>query len=555
MQTNTIRIVAAVVDTSHLTLYKESGEIITIPQGDTRVRKIIDIATPLLLQQGYADVDIAVADNAYLEFETQTNGVVKLFRIAKDKLASLFTLGIASEVDTNVPVEAVSLGSIPSIPTAVSATQAAVEEIMQHAVSVASPDFHEGGVSKQGNVVEEGGHTLGRHKDAPATETIIAVVDGKVIPGMEKIKSQFTRAAKLGSTTGIENFLKRVSSVIDQRKHSVDDLLKFLERGDLPIADDGSILIYKVLAKSKNSEGKFVDIHTKKVEQWVGAFVCMDIVLVDHNRSTECSYGLHVARRGYVSNFSGDVCVLAKLAPEDVIAVPLYDSNKMRVCGYHIIAELTSEQYSLLKQNRAITEIESGKSLLAKAMAGDHIHRTHEVRITEHAGGGVVVTQISPMATPEAKKEKGVLAPVEALENPAAEELDTPVNPNDVVKTVEQLSRKEIAAKLYAEGKVAELKAYKKSAKVSWDKLGVPDPDIKPPVVKKTEPVSKVAELTEATHGEGSYKDRIHKLLAIGLTSIGVAQAIRDLKKKSKKSWDVLGVTVEQAEQIITLAQ
>lgn len=553
MQTNIIRIVAAVVDTSHLTLYKESGEIITIPQGDTRVRKIIDIATPLLLQQGYADVDISVADNAYLEFETQTNGLVKLFRIAKDKLVSLIALGIASKVDTTAPVEAVSLGSIPSAPTAVSATQAAVEEIMQHAVSVASPDFHEGDVSKQGNVVEEEGHTLGRHEDAPATETIIAVVDGKVIPGMEKIKSQFTRAAKLGSTTGIENFLKRVSSVIDQRKHSVDDLLKFLERGDLPIADDGSILIYKVLANK--SEGKFVDCHTRKVEQWVGAFVCMDISLVDHNRSTECSNGLHVARRGYVRNFSGDVCVLAKLAPEDVIAVPLYDSNKMRVCGYHIIAELSSEQYSMLKMNRPITEIESGKALLAKAMAGDHIHRTHEVRITKQAGEGVVVTQISPMATTEAKKEKVVLAPVEALGNVAAEELDTPVNPTDVVKTVEQLSRKEIAAKLYAEGKVAELKAYKKSAKVSWDKLGVPDPDVTPPVVKKTEPVSKVAELTEATHGEGSYKERIHKLLAIGVTSIGVAQAIRELKKKSKKSWDVLGVSAEQAEQIITLAQ
>lgn len=568
MQTNVIRIVAAVVDTRNLTLYKENGEVVNIPQGDPRVREIIDIATPLLLQQGYADVDIAVVvDNSYLEFEEQTNGVVKLYRIAKDKLKHLFDLGIASEVDASSPVEAVSLGNVPAV---VERTQSAVEEIMQHATSVASPEFNEEGIDKQGNVIEECGNTIQQHSADTSLETIVAVVDGKAIPGMEKIKSQFARAAKLGSTTGIENFLRRLGSVIEQRKHSVDDLLTFLERGDLPIADDGCILIYKVL-KRKGKEGNYVDCHTRKVGQFTGAYVCMDVSLVDHNRSTECSNGLHVARRGYVNGFSGDVCVLAKLAPEDVIAVPTYDANKMRVCGYHILMELSVAQYDLLKKNRPITEDAEGKSLLANAVSGNHIHRTHEVRITGHNGTGVVTTQISPVATPVAVDNPKVTAPkeVEALPdtvNPVA----PPVNPNDVVKQVAQLSRKDIAAKMYAEGKVEELKAYKKAAKVSWDKLGVPDPDVTPPLAKVSPILAAVvnAAVAEASEtldtkrtinsvelGGGSAKERIHKLLAIGLTSVGVAQAIRDLKKKSKKSWDVLGVSAEQAEQIITLAQ
>lgn len=576
---NITRIVAAIVDTHNLTLYKENGDTITFPQGDPRIRSIVDEAVPLLMKQGYADIDIAPAgDNSYIEFEALSNGVVKLYRIAKSKLVSLIgadATTVAEEVKAVMPM---AIGAVPAA-TATQKALSVVEEIMQHAVSVSSPDFNEEGLAQQGNIVEESGFTIGKHSDDTKSDTIIAVVDGKIIPGMEKIKTQFTRAAKLGSTIGVENFIRRLSSVIDERKHSVDDLLKFMERGDLPIADDGSILIYKVLTKKSK---KFVDCHTKKVEQWVGAYVCMDVSLVDHNRSHECSNGLHVARRGYINGFSGDACVLAKLAPEDVIAVPTYDANKMRVCGYHIIAELSDDQYRLVKANKPITDDADGQVLLGKALAGQHIGKTHEVRITGHSGSGVVVTSIDDPIKETTEAE--VVAPVaEALANPDVEKKAAPINPNDVVKQVEQLSRKDIAAKLYAEGDLVALKAFKKAAKVSWEKLGVPDPDLVPPVNVPTtfqELVSAAADAIEmfgedelerfrdeqeakATNtkrvvngvalGEGSPRERIQKLLAIGVTSVGVAKAILELKKKSKKSWDILGVSAAGIQSIMKL--
>lgn len=565
MQQNTLRIVAAVVDTSHLTLYKESGETVVLPQGDPRIRRIIDQATPGLISQGYADVDLS-QENTFSEFESQSTGGIKLFRVAKDKLKKLFGMGKAQEEPA--VVEDISLGQVPN---KLKQTQAAVSEILSQAVPVTSAEYHETHVAQQANIVEEDGSTPGRHQEPEAHETVVAVVEGKIIPGMEKIKTQFSRAVSSNSTVGMENFLRRLSTVIEDRSHSVEDLLKFLERGDLPIADDGSILIYKVLRKSSN--GKYVDCHTRKVEQWVGAYVCMDPKLVDRNRNNECSNGLHVARRGYVSGFSGDVCVLAKLAPEDVIAVPAYDANKMRVCGYHIIKELTPTQYQLLKQNRPITEDEEGKRVLADALRGIHIHKTHEVRITQQQGQGVVVKALEKQ--PEAKVEKKVEAPkvVEAvaLANPEEEALDQPVNPKDVVKQVEQVSRKEQARQLYESGDISALKAFKKAAKVSWEKLGIPDPDIKPPVKEaKKPPVSEVKSKTSVPKakkvddkrtvngvelGEGSPRERIQKLLAIGLTSVGVAKAVLELKKKSKKSWDVLGVTPEQVAEITKLAQ
>lgn len=571
MQSNTIRIIAAVVDTHNLTLYKEDGETLLIPQGDPRVRTIVDQAVPLLLSQGYADIDITPAeDNSYVEFEAMTHGAVKMFRIAKSKLLSL--MGV-EETPTVTPVVPMSIGTIPATqPAKTAQTISVVEEILQHAVSVNAPEFHEEGIAKQGNVVEENGETIKAHSKDEAADTIIAVTDGKIIPGMEKIKTQFSRAAKLGSTKGVENFLRRLGSVIETRSHSVEDLLKFMERGDLPIAEDGSILIYKVLNRVS---GGFTDCHTGRVKQWVGAYVCMDPSLVDHNRNNECSKGLHVARRGYVKEFGGSACVLAKLAPEDVIAVPSYDANKMRVCGYHIIAELTQAQYTLLNKNKPITDDPKGKVLLGKALAGQHIGKTHEVRITAHMGGDVQTTKLDETKKVKAKEK----APeAEALTNPGAPQKDEVLDPKAVAGKVEQLSRKDMAAKLYADyqakkpNALESLLAYKKSAKVTWEKLGIPAPTEMPVIrvgdklvpveiiIEEVQPAeakqpSKVAELVPSTHGEGSPKERIQKLLAIGLTSVGVARAVLELKKKSKKSWTVLGVSDTQVEQITKLAE
>lgn len=552
MQPNTIRIIAAVVDTHNLTLYKENGDTFSIPQGDARVRPIVDTAMPLLISQGYADISVAPEEeDGYVEFESAAKGAVRLFRIAKDKLKSL--MGARSSAPAPV-VMPISIGHIPANTT--SAQLSAVEEVLQHAVSVTSPEFHENGILKQGNVVEKTGTTIKAHSTDEATDTIIAVVGDKVIPGVEKIKSQFVRAAKLGSTKGMENFLQRLSTVVNERQHSAEDLLKFMERGDLPIAEDGSILIYKVL--NRKGDG-YVDCHSNNVAQFVGAYVCMDPSLVDHNRNNECSNGLHVARRGYVREFSGSACVLAKVAPEDVIAVPTYDANKMRVCGYHIIAELTATQYALVKQNKPITEDPDGKILLGKALAGQHIGKTHEVRITASMGGGVQTTKLDAPVKASPKTE---VQAAEALVNPGEAPKDAPLNPVDVVNKVEQVSRKDMAAKLYAEGNVEALKAFKKSAKVSWEKLGVPDPDVTPPVAKrkvaaakKDKPADTKRVVNGVELGEGSYRERIQKLLEIGITSVGVAQSILVMKKQSKKSWAILGVSEEVSKEILRLAQ
>lgn len=585
----TVRIVAAVVDTQRLTLYKEDGSPIFIQQGDPNLRRIVTEATPQLLEQGWADIHLEpVPENSYAHFEKESSGLVRFFKIAKAKLAKLMAATEEVQKEDIRPMTEMSIGHVPvaAVPAApaqaaqvlnapeekkpltmadvpaslISAAADAVEEfgedelerfrdeqeakkavahpasedlsgvyasttvpvateqedvaelnaieqsvdakhmqdavaeILAHAMPVTDPGFHEKTIGKQGAIAGEHGYTSDHLEEPDAPDTIIAVVGDKIIPGMEKIKSQFARAAKMGSTVGVENFLKRIGAVIKDRAHSIDELLTFMERGDLPIADDGSILIYKVLNHcNREGQGKYVDCHSGNVIQWEGAYVCMDPKMVDMNRRAECSVGLHVARRGYVRGFSGNVCVLGKLAPEDVIAVPHGEANKLRACGYHIIKELTPAQHQLLRNNLPISDDPAGKVLLADAIAGRHIRITHRVEIRGPKGADVVTTEVAEADAPVHQvPEAKPVEEVEALPNDQKVEMAKPVDPVGVAKEVtkaaeHRLSQKEQATILYEtwwaavgsereQKALAELLDFKKGAKKSWDVLGIPDP-------------------------------------------------------------------------------
>ena len=442
---NTIRVITVIVDTQNLVLYTPDGEAIYIPQGSVDSKNIID-AIPNIISNGFVDLVLSVS-NTYQRFQEESNSAIRFFRVAKEELNRLFDKSLS-----------------------VTETMKVVNEITTNAKPVDSNDFHEEGLDKQ-NVIEENYNTTKNHSSTESKETIIAVTEeGVVVPGVEKIKSQLTKAIKLGSTIGVENFLKRVGAVISKRKHSIEDLLSFMERGDLPIADDGSILIYKVLDKT-SKENVFVDCHTKKVEQWVGAYVCMDESLVDPDRKNECSNGLHVARRGYLSQFSGSVCVLAKVNPEDVIAVPQYDANKMRVCGYHIIDKLSDEDFKRIKSNKALENTQQ----LSKAVNGDHIGITDVVTIGGQLGTKIKVTKAKTPTEVKPVTDTKVVTPISDAE--VKDQSFNPVEPKQVNEAVAKLSIKQQIQDLIPKMKKPEdakaIIELKRKAKKSWDHFGI----------------------------------------------------------------------------------
>ena len=476
--TNIIRIVAAVVDTVQVTFYKEDGTTLTMPQGDPRLADIIRKITPLCARNEVAEVDMdSFSDNTaktFTDYEDRSSGVVKFFRIAKNKLASFF--GSVAEL-----VEPTVIGTVgdtptptPAAPEAITQIATAIEEIMAHAKPVSV------GIDR-----------VALESTDDTAETIVAVMGNTVIPDAHKLESQFKRSNEQENTVGMQNFMKRVAATADKRSHSVQDLMRFMQRGDLPVAEDGCIVIYKVLRKqilSAHPKFTYVDCHSKKVPQRVGTYVYMDENMVDMNRRNECSNGLHVARRAYINGFSGDVVTICKVRPEDVIAVPEYDANKMRVCGYHIISELPESDYTLLRANKPIASAQ-GLQLLAEALAGQHSAADTEVKITGHMGSSVVVAErLAP--TPEAVKQveamPDVAPTVLETEDPVhvAEKVDIHAVSAEVSEVVATgKGRAEMAKEMLQHwkidtgaDKIASAKAlrdFKRSKKVGWDKLGI----------------------------------------------------------------------------------
>lgn len=528
------RIVAAVVDTKKATLYKADGNTVEIMQGDLRLRPLLEKIAPDLRKQGWSEVDLST-ENSWKQFEESTNGAVRLFRIAKDKLASLF--GSKKEA---TPVPGGVMGTLPSNMGAV------LDEIMAHATPVTSENFSEEKVAVQRPTAESGETPNDRATDgvdthfAKSEDTIVAITPkGNIVPGVERIKSQFTSAAKTGNTVGMTRFLERLGAVIKDRTHTVEDLLRFMERGDLPVADDGTIIIYKKLYRSGDH---YVDPHTRRVTQRVGSYVHMDHSLVDKNRRNECSNGLHVARRGYIRSFSGDVVVLAKVRPEDVIAVPDYDANKMRVCGYHIVKELTPAQYQAINNNRPISDAEGGLELLAQVLAGDHIGITEMVKINGQNGTKLEITKLvdadeaaameqSDAAVEAAAAEGESVVDEEVAAEPAEEK---PVVKVRVTKKAKKASRKAAVAKVVAATKktetleaevakrdssinVKDVQALKHGEKASLDKKEAA------PVLTQTDVVKAMWEAALA-----------------GNTS--KAQELLKYKKAAKKGWHVWGL-------------
>jgi len=74
------------------------------------------------------------------------------------------------------------------------------------------------------------------------------------------------------------------------------------------------------------------------VPNYVGAVVEMPRDKVDNDGYTECSVGLHVGTYQYASTFTGDMMLLVKVDPADVVSVPEYDFHKLRACRYTVIA-------------------------------------------------------------------------------------------------------------------------------------------------------------------------------------------------------------------------
>lgn len=340
---NTIRIVAAIASQHGITIYQQNGEQTNLPNDTWKTKAILDKVLPTIGKGQVAEIDL---DSYSVE------------KVIEDKTAGVIRF--------------------------IEKTMAQLQDMLA--------DLKGSTVSYSGTV------------EAPPMKELVAVVKtpkGDVeIPGVSALEKHMDHAVFTGNTKGLQRFMERIAEVIKDRGHTVQELLNFMKRGDLPIADDGSIVAYKVL---QSSGDHFVDCHTKKVKQKLGSRVFMAPKLVDPSKRTQCSSGLHIARRGYLANFPGDIITLVKVAPEDVVAVPDNEPDKMRAAAYHIVAVLPPEVHKILRSNQPMTENSVAAKMLADVIAGNHVKVLEQVRIGAAAGENVESKATEAINAPKPK--------------------------------------------------------------------------------------------------------------------------------------------------------
>ncbi|MER9176241.1 hypothetical protein NKH72_21935 [Mesorhizobium sp. M0955] len=343
-----VKIKSAISSKAGVTLYLDDGQVLNLQNDSWKTQRILDVALPSLAQGKTVTIDL---DDYSVEktIEKNSGGIIRFFKKMVNKIVG------GSQDDERQA----STASLPP---------------------------------------------------APQEERMVAVVQTKKGPreivGVERLTKHMEHAVINKNTAGFQKFMERLAGI--KTEHTVDELLRFMERGDLPIADDGQIVAYKVL---KTYNGAIVDCHTGKVKQKIGSRVRMKKALVDPSRRTQCSSGLHVARRKYLNGFRGDVITLIKIDPADVVAVPIGEPDKMRVAAYHIVAILPARVHSILRSNQPMTSDSEAAKILADVIAGNHVGVLETVTIGEDMGQGVrkreaaikVEAPVAPMTSGEVK--------------------------------------------------------------------------------------------------------------------------------------------------------
>ena len=316
-------------------------------------------------------------------------------------------------------------------------------------------------------------------------ETLVAKKDDKIIVGAERLNKYIKKAEKLQQYEGLKALLERCFAMTTKPNHTVEDLLDFLENADLPVADDGSIIAYKAVNKDSNF---YTDCHTGLVKQKIGSRVFMKPEMVDPDRSNECSQGLHIARRGYLKHFYGQALLLVKFNPEDVIAVPNYDHNKIRVSSYEILAELPATCKKLIYEDQPMTSLAEGKKLLAKAINCQFPAPKFYTEIRGPMGRDCVYGKLDAKGNviPEREvSDKEASALDDNATNPATAKKNVNVSKDLLKKTLEiQKKAKEVehpmqelreifeSPKLTTEKRLY-AEALRKRLRKSWDALGI----------------------------------------------------------------------------------
>lgn len=507
MTDNTVVVAAMVIDNGIITFYKLDGTPLVITQGDPRGLSMYNQYVEQR-QKGKDQITLHLEPEdpsaSYLTSKKR-NPLIKFFKAKIKDVLNIF--GQDQVLDTE-EAEA-------SHQEAIKRVQAIAARLHKNPETSAADD-------------ELPVRLVEAQEPLKEDETIIAVTDQGIVPGIENLSDQFAAGEEDSAPAeGPDNLIMRVAAFSAQRGHTGNELMHFVKGIDLPILLDGSYLAYKRLLHIGN--GVYVDPHSKKVHQRIGDIVQMDESLVDKSRRKACSQGLHIGTRHYMGGFhstnpdSGTMLVL--VMPEDTIAVPLNERSKARVMRYLLLADLSNKAHNLVNEGKRMDDCHDTMGVVAQIVAGARPQMLGVVNIGG-AGGTKLTYTINGQEYPTNI----------SLEEAKKLSTSSPVQPTSVVKKVRTIDDE-------AQGNQANLTP----KKVRSDKHKVKPKD----AVKKAPPVKAKAKAATGVPApvEGQTRqDRARALWDVVMNSKDnnhrkeAAQQLRAFKRKAKVSWTSLGL-------------
>lgn len=118
---------------------------------------------------------------------------------------------------------------------------------------------------------------------------------------------------------------------------AVTEIYDYCTKMDFEITEDGCFLAYKNVNKD------FSSIHDGGLTKHkIGEYTTVETFCTDRTRT--CAEGLHFCSKGYLDVYSGEVTIIVKINPKDVVSIPIdYNFEKGRCCRYMMVGVLGKE--------------------------------------------------------------------------------------------------------------------------------------------------------------------------------------------------------------------
>lgn len=208
-------------------------------------------------------------------------------------------------------------------------------------------------------VIEKG--TKGAFKTKKRGRQIL--IDGEEVP--KELADKIGRMMKQKQPTdAFLAFWRRLKKNPDKQVR--DSLYRFIAKIGCAFTTDGFILAYKYVDSEYHSVYK-----SKRVFNWTpGNRVRMPRSECNSNPNEACSTGLHTGTIDYVGGH-GDIRLLVKIDPKDVVCVPYDDEfEKMRCCCIYSVCHAEGELPTDLVDAEAVKKWTGQKIVAYKGYGG-----------------------------------------------------------------------------------------------------------------------------------------------------------------------------------------